>query len=872
VATKYPSGIDDNLSLPRAIDLVTPVKAEVVNDLRDTIITIENELGIDPSREFGTVRARLDAITDLIGTGGVSGGSVAVQDEGSTVLTTAKTLNFIGANVSVTDAGSCQADIEINCDIQVVQETIIVNPLDVNTFTLSTTPSDADTVQMFVNGAKQKYGTDYTVSGDTVTFISPDLTMLTTFDVEFFYVVTGGIAYQESPTVSLSQTVFTLDNDPINGSVVQMYINGQKQQYGTDYTVTDTTVTYSGSLILSGTDDVEFWYISAAAVCGGQGGGGSGELFVKDEGVQVDGYINCIDFVGAGVTVTSLTPGEVIVTIPGGGSGGNETLAQTLVLGNTTGGTDIELTAGDVITSASSVDLEVSGTTRVSATTTETILSNNTLRVTPNGTDDRLTVSDAQSAFNHNINVTGDGYVSGNFEIAGKLTVGGIIDPTGMVYDLQASAPEGTPSANKSTMWIRNDGYVVVTDEFGVDNVLAYTFQTGTGGEETLAETLAFGNTTGGNDIVVSSGDIITSEPNSTLNILTTGIGGSSDSITIDTGDATAVDGNASGSIMITTGDVQAGASGGTTSVGSLFISGGANLDTTPNQLAGLVIIGGGTSSFGNGGGVSVSGGTGGAAGSGGGVTISGGPCSLNTPTGDGGIVNINGGLAGTGGTDGAINLNVSNDLVASFSVETLDSQHDGYVLAWNEAGQYNEYVDPVTMGADANAVHESVAVTVPNQTSFTISDIPVSDSLIMFTDKLKVSVDDFSVIGTTVTYTGAVPLDPGDEVEFYYLTSANVVSLIDLPDGQSFLEGTLTTADDTETTLANIGTSTGTVIFIDAVITALDTGNDAASWNIQGAFKNIAGTVTQFGNGNTFVQFEERDDANWNVTFDINR
>lgn len=312
MATKYPSGIDDNLSLPRAIDLITPVSAEVVNDLRDTIIAIENELGINPSREFGNVSDRLDSITYLIGTGGAAGGNVAVQNEGSTVLTTAKTLNFIGANVNVTDAGSCQANIEINSDIQVVQETIIVNPLDVNTFKLSTTPSDADTVQMFVNGIKQKYGKDYTVSGNTVLFISPDLTMLTAFEVEFFYVVTGGIAYQESPIVSLNKTVFTLNNNPINGSVVQMYINGQKQQYGTDYTVTDITVTYSGSLVLSGTDDVEFWYISAAAVCNGQ----NGELFVKDEGVQVGGFIRYIDFVGAGVTVTSLTPNEVIVTIP----------------------------------------------------------------------------------------------------------------------------------------------------------------------------------------------------------------------------------------------------------------------------------------------------------------------------------------------------------------------------------------------------------------------------------------------------------------------------------------------------------------------------------------------------------------------------
>ena len=60
--SKYPLSLDDSTSLPPTVDLVTPVKAEVVNRLRDAIISIEAELGTDPSRTFGNVRDRLDSL------------------------------------------------------------------------------------------------------------------------------------------------------------------------------------------------------------------------------------------------------------------------------------------------------------------------------------------------------------------------------------------------------------------------------------------------------------------------------------------------------------------------------------------------------------------------------------------------------------------------------------------------------------------------------------------------------------------------------------------------------------------------------------------------------------------------------------------
>jgi hypothetical protein len=60
--SKYPFAIDDSTSLPLSTDLVTEVKAEVVNRLRDSILKIQNELGINPSAEYGTVKDRLDTL------------------------------------------------------------------------------------------------------------------------------------------------------------------------------------------------------------------------------------------------------------------------------------------------------------------------------------------------------------------------------------------------------------------------------------------------------------------------------------------------------------------------------------------------------------------------------------------------------------------------------------------------------------------------------------------------------------------------------------------------------------------------------------------------------------------------------------------
>ncbi len=64
--TNYPAQIDNDASLPRVIDNQTPVYGDTVNRLRDAIVSIESELGVQPATVYTSVRGRLDHIENLI--------------------------------------------------------------------------------------------------------------------------------------------------------------------------------------------------------------------------------------------------------------------------------------------------------------------------------------------------------------------------------------------------------------------------------------------------------------------------------------------------------------------------------------------------------------------------------------------------------------------------------------------------------------------------------------------------------------------------------------------------------------------------------------------------------------------------------------
>ena len=76
MATVYPSQIDNNISLPTAFDNTTEVKAEIVNQLRDAIVSIEQALGTNPASMYGTVSYRLSVLETEVS----SGNAVSIQN------------------------------------------------------------------------------------------------------------------------------------------------------------------------------------------------------------------------------------------------------------------------------------------------------------------------------------------------------------------------------------------------------------------------------------------------------------------------------------------------------------------------------------------------------------------------------------------------------------------------------------------------------------------------------------------------------------------------------------------------------------------------------------------------------------------------
>lgn len=415
--SSYPEKIDDENELPVTCDGQTPVVAEVVNRLRSSILAVEGELGVLPSGVYGTVRERLDKLE--FGGADVSlrlGSIDRVLEEGSTVRENVKELNFIGPGVTATSSATPdRVDITVTATggggdtVFQIQESLAVTVNGQTAFTLSQTPQDDSAVEMYVNGFKQEFGTDYTVSGTSVTFTG-SLVLLTSDDVEFWYIGASSSVtiLQEQEVIAvtfLGQVAFVLSDLPIDDNAVKMFVNGQKQEHGTDYNVSGSAVTYSGPFTLNTSDVVEFWYITS-----------------------------------------------------GVSSAGNQTLSQTLSIGNTTGGFDIRMSSGDVINSAT-------GTVTV---------------------DDDLTVN-------------------------GKLTVTGLIDPTGLVLVEQATVPGGSPSSGEGTFWIRSaDSRAIFTNDSGTTNVIAYLSDVGGGGgSQTLAQTLDNGNITDGYDIDFSATDNI---------------------------------------------------------------------------------------------------------------------------------------------------------------------------------------------------------------------------------------------------------------------------------------------------------------------------------------------------------------------------
>ncbi len=217
-----------------------------------------------------------------------------------------------------------------------------------------------------------------------------------------------------------------------------------------------------------------------------------------EAGADVTDTTNVVASLTAGSNITIAADGTIASTASGGG---NETLAQTLVLGNTTGGTDLSVSSGDnIVMAASSTvdgrDVSVDGT--------------------------KLDGIEAGADVTDTTNVVAS--LSAGTGIS--LSAGGEIANTAPDQTVALTGGTGiSTSGTYPNFTITNDSpdqIVALTGGGGTTVTGTYpsftiTSTGGSGGNETLAQTLVLGNTTGGTDISVSSGDNILMAANSTV-------------------------------------------------------------------------------------------------------------------------------------------------------------------------------------------------------------------------------------------------------------------------------------------------------------------------------------------------------------------
>jgi hypothetical protein len=324
-----------------------------------------------------------------------------------------------------------------------------------------------------------------------------------------------------------------------------------------------------------------------------------------------------------GVTMVDGDSKKVFESGSGGGAG---SLAATLAVGNITGSNDIEVAAGQGILFNEGAAISTGADQGAIY-----VKSDNKLyyRAESDGSETDLTAGGGGLS-----TTLGLGNTSGANDIEMDAN-------QGIIFNEGTAVSTG---ADQGALYVKADNNLYYRAESDGSET-----QLNVGGGD-LAATLVLGNTTGGNDLVMSSGDIITAPVDLPVTI-TGGAGGA---------------GNDGGNVDLTAGDGGAGGGGG----GSVNLTGGVGDDEDGGSIiatggeggngfvGGVVnLIGGaGNITNGDGGTVLLRGGAGGGTdGAGGTATVQGG--AGGTTAGSGGGVSILGGDALSTATGGSITI-----------------------------------------------------------------------------------------------------------------------------------------------------------------------------------------------------------------------
>ncbi len=189
---------------------------------------------------------------------------------------------------------------------------------------------------------------------------------------------------------------------------------------------------------------------------------------------------------------------------------GNSTLAEVLVNGNTTSGTDISVSASDDITFTNtskaifggSLDLQVysdGSNNYIDSTSNELRIRSNDLRLLNYGTAKYITADNgADVSLYYNNSKKLETTTTG-------VTVTGAVSATTFSGQLDGTISSTTTATTQT----QGDNSTKVATTAYVDSAI--------GGQDTLAEILANGNTTGGTDIEISTGDQVIFNNNTEL-------------------------------------------------------------------------------------------------------------------------------------------------------------------------------------------------------------------------------------------------------------------------------------------------------------------------------------------------------------------
>jgi len=128
-------------------------------------------------------------------------------------------------------------------------------------FSLMNVPAPSSSLEMFRNGLLLKQGNDYTLAGNTITFLSgavPQAADVLVASYRLSVTITGvGFVDLETPSGAIngSNTSFTLSQVPSPAGSLVVFRNGLRMTSGLDYTASSNTVSF-GSAYIPQTGDI----------------------------------------------------------------------------------------------------------------------------------------------------------------------------------------------------------------------------------------------------------------------------------------------------------------------------------------------------------------------------------------------------------------------------------------------------------------------------------------------------------------------------------------------------------------------------------------------------------------------------------------